>query len=156
MFIDKDRNSVAVNGFPDANNQIYVDGTIKSTGMVTCPSMSWTEITDQYTLTKTSGNWTVLSYNAFRCGNVVHFGIKFKGNGNAVSSGSNGWVGTVSGGPLPVYEAKITGFYSGGWGCLNIGSATDGGGCLARVCGGTSITLNASSGFGLSGTFICE
>jgi hypothetical protein len=32
MFIDKDRNSVAVNGFPDANNQIYVDGTIKATG----------------------------------------------------------------------------------------------------------------------------
>jgi hypothetical protein len=30
MFIDKDRNSVAVNGFPDANNQIYVGGTIKA------------------------------------------------------------------------------------------------------------------------------
>lgn len=30
MFIDKDRNSVAVNGFPDANNQIYVAGTIKA------------------------------------------------------------------------------------------------------------------------------
>lgn len=155
VFFDKLRHSVSVNGFPDANNQFYVEGTVKSTGMVTCPSMSWTEITDQYTITKTSGNWTVLSYNAFRCGNIIQFGIKFKGNGNAVSSGSNGWVGTLSGGPLPLYEAKITGFYSGGWGCFNIASNADGGGCLARVCGGTSITLSSSSGFGLSGTFIC-
>lgn len=35
MFIDKDRNSIGVNGYPDANNQIYVDGTIKSTGKLT-------------------------------------------------------------------------------------------------------------------------
>lgn len=155
VFFDKLRHSVSVNGFPDADNQFYVEGTVKSTGMVTCPSMNWVEITDQYTITKTSGNWTIVSYNAYRCGNIVHFGIKFKGNGNAVSSGSNGFVGTVSGGPLPVYEAKISGFYSGGWGCFNIANNADGGGCLARVCGGTSITLSSSSAFGLSGTFIC-
>lgn len=155
MFIDKNMNSVGVNAYPDANNQLYVDGTIKSTGMITCPSMSWEDISNQYTFTKSSGNWTVLSYNAYRCGNVIHFGIKFKGNGSAVSSGSNGWVGTVSGGPLPVYETKILGFYSGGICMFNI--ATDGGGTstIARVCGGTSITLNANSAMGLSGTFIC-
>lgn len=32
MFIDKDKNSIGVNGYPDADNQIYVDGTIKATG----------------------------------------------------------------------------------------------------------------------------
>lgn len=35
MFIDKDKNSIGVNGYPDANNQIYVDGTFKSTGKLT-------------------------------------------------------------------------------------------------------------------------
>jgi hypothetical protein len=30
MFIDKDKNSIGVNGYPDANNQIYVAGTVKA------------------------------------------------------------------------------------------------------------------------------
>jgi len=32
MFIDTEMNSVGVNGFPDDDNQIYVDGSIKATG----------------------------------------------------------------------------------------------------------------------------
>ena len=35
MFIDTDMNSVGVNGFPDNDNQIYVDGNIKATGELT-------------------------------------------------------------------------------------------------------------------------
>lgn len=153
VFFDKLRHSVSINDFPDANYQFYVDGTIKSTGKITCPSMSVTDISSQYTLTKSSGNWTVISFEAHRCGNIVHFGIKFKGNGNAVSSGSNGFIGILSGGPLPVYESKVVGYYLGGIGIVNI--AVDGA-LTARVCGGTSITLPSSSAMSLSGTFICE
>lgn len=32
MFIDKDRNSVSINGYPDDNNQLYNDGSLKITG----------------------------------------------------------------------------------------------------------------------------
>lgn len=35
LFIDTDMNSLGVNGFPDDDNQIYVDGNIKATGELT-------------------------------------------------------------------------------------------------------------------------
>lgn len=35
MFIDKNMNSVGVNAYPTENDQLYVDGTIKSTGKIT-------------------------------------------------------------------------------------------------------------------------
>lgn len=72
---------------------------------VTCDSMSVKDISTQYTFHKTSGPWTVQEIRAVRSGNVVTMQLVIKG-GSAVSAGSNGIVGTLSGGPLP---AKVNG-----------------------------------------------
>lgn len=63
------------------------------------------DISSQYTFHKTSGPWTVQDIRAVRSGNVVTMQLVIKG-GSAVSAGSNGIVGTFSGGPFP---AKVNG-----------------------------------------------
>lgn len=106
MFFDKKRHSVSVNGYPDENEQFYVDGSIKATGPLTSEARN---ITSEYTLTRSSGNWYFVEWEAWRTCNMVELQITFRGNGSAVGSGSNGIVGTVSG-PLPVVYANIVGF----------------------------------------------
>lgn len=66
---------------------------------------SVTDISDQYTFTRTSGPWTCQGIRAVRCGNVVTMQVIIKG-GSSVSDGSNGIQGTISGGPLP---ARVNG-----------------------------------------------
>ena len=56
IFIDKDKNSLSVNGYPDANNQIYVDGTVKSTGLVTAKGVNLPNI--QSNTEHIIGYWT--------------------------------------------------------------------------------------------------
>ena len=107
MFIDKDKNSIGVNGYPDANNQIYVDGSIKATGPLTSEVR---DISSQYTWTKTSGNWTINSLEAWRVGNIVQMRIVFQGNGSAVGSGSNGVVGLITSGPMPAVVTQLVGY----------------------------------------------
>ena len=106
MFIDKNMNSVGVNAYPTENDQLYIDGSIKATGPLTSEVR---DITSEYTLTRSSGNWYFVSWEAWRTGNMVEMLITFRGNGSAVGSGSNGVAGTVSG-PLPVTYANIVGF----------------------------------------------
>ena len=110
--MDKDvyNNSVAINGIPDAQNQLYVGGTIKTTGKITAPSMSVTDISSQYSFTKSSGAWNFNSVEAYRSGNVVQMRFSFKGTGTKVTAGSNGLVGTLSGGPLPIQSVLLAGF----------------------------------------------
>ena len=43
MFIDREKHSISVNGFPDASNQIFVDGTVKADGVVLPHAYSTTE-----------------------------------------------------------------------------------------------------------------
>lgn len=152
MFIDKDKNSIGVNGYPDANNQIYVDGTIKSTGKITCPSMSVEDVSNQYTISKTSGNWSVDHCSAYRMGNSIYMEIAFKGNGSSVSSGSNGFVGTIAG-SLPVLPAKLVGYYGG---TVIIASFLSSGAINARVAGGTAQTVSSGGLVTLDGYFMTD
>lgn len=83
---------------------IYIDKSGNATYGVSDPAnfrsaigLDTTNITSKITITKSSGNWSVHSYTAYRTGNVVTLYIKFKGNGNTVISGTNAFRGTVSG-----------------------------------------------------------
>lgn len=149
-FIDIDKSSVSIHGLPDADNQLYVGGTIKSTGKITAPSMSVQDITSQYTISKTSGNWSVEHYSAYRMGNSIYMEIAFRGNGSNVASGSNGFVGTIAG-SLPVLPAKLTGYYGG---TVIIASFLTSGAFNARVAGGTAQTISSGGIVILDGYFM--
>lgn len=51
LFIDK-KNSIGVNGYPDADNQIYVDGTVKATGDIEADGVKLHDKIQQVTLTQ--------------------------------------------------------------------------------------------------------
>lgn len=156
MFIDKDKNSVGINGYPDANNQFYIDGTIKATGeiattgKVTCSKMSTTN-TD-VSFTRSSGSWTFNNGEYTRSGNVVQMRLAFKGGGSNVSVGSNSIAGTVSGAPLPAYTVRLFGYYSS---TVLMGELTSTGGFNVRILG-AALNLSTANTATLSGTFITE
>jgi len=158
-FFDKKRHSVAINGFPDADNQLYVGGSIKATGniatsgtltanSVTTNSMSVQDISSSYTLTKSSGPWTVGGdVVAHRSGNLVQIRLPLKGNGSSVSAGTNCFVGTLSGGPLPIVVSKLVS-YSGSTPVL--GYIDDQGNVSVRI---TATALTESSIINMDGMF---
>ena len=125
------------------------DGSIKA-------NMYIEDISDQYTPSKTSGNWSIGSddgayrIKAYRMSNLVQIAIAFHGNGSAVSSGSNGFIGDISGGPLPVQQVTLNGFYSS-----SILAATlDTDGSITVRPFSSSCTLSNSSRAYLTGTFL--
>lgn len=120
-------------------------------------------ISNAYAPYKTSGNWSIGSDDgveriyAYKTGNVVHFSIAFHGNGNAVSAGSNGFIGTISnktGFPryLPVQQVTLTGFYSSSM----LAAVLDTDGSITVRPFSASCTLSSASRAYLTGTFITE
>ena len=103
-FFDVKRHSFGVNGFPDADEQLYVGGQIK------CESMYVEDISSQYTITKTSGNANFVEVKAHRSGNVVCMQIMLRGAGSNWTAGSNIFVGTVEG-PPPTVAVNGCGYY---------------------------------------------
>ena len=151
IYKDTHRSSVAINGIPDADNQLYVGGKIKTTGKITAPSMSVHNISSQYSSSRTSGGWTVDSIEAFRTGNVVDLSIEFKGSGSAVASGGNAFVGVISGGPLPIHTVKASGFYGGNVLICALSSSQ----IMVRICVG-SVTLASNAYTSFNFTFIVD
>lgn len=108
------------------------------------------DISSQYSISKTSGNWKVSEIGAVRCGNIIHIRIEMSGNGSNVSSGSNGFVGTITAGPLPALSVKLVAYYNNCPIMLNI---EPDGGITARVTA-TSVTVTSTGSLALTGTFI--
>ena len=104
-----------------------------------------------YTITKSSGNWSVDSVSAKRTGNVVMLVVVFKGNGSQVTTGSNAFVGTVTG-ALPALPARLVTY--NGSSIISASIETDGA-ITVRVAA-ANITLSSSSTTTLSGTFIVD
>lgn len=134
------------------------DGGVVLADRVNCNTMLVSDISEDYIPSKTSGNWSIGSddgvyrIKAYRMGNLIQMTIAFHGNGSAVSSGSNGFVGTISGGPLPVSQITLNGFYSS-----SILAATlDTDGSITARPFSASCTLSSASRAYLTGTFICE
>lgn len=72
-------------------------------------------ISNSYVLTKTSGNskWNSAEAYATKIGNIVNIQIEFGfPKGNTFAEGSSPWVGTISGGPLPLYSVRALAYYT--------------------------------------------
>lgn len=98
------------------------------------------DISSDISITKSSGEWTVDSYTAYKSGNIVTLYIKFKGSGNIVNAGSNAFQGSVSG-VTPILLSS---------GCSYISSSAivaglwTSGGITLRVTG-ASVTLGSTN-----------
>ena len=137
--------------FSDIHPGVYYSNGRVICNDITCNSMSVQDISSQYTFSKTSGNWSIKSFEVWRMGNFIQMRITFKGNGSNVASGSNGFVGAITGGAIPVCESKLTGYYGDMAVITNISKE---GNITARVCGGTSSTISASGAMGVAGYFL--
>lgn len=144
MIYDIKRKSIGINGIPDADNQLFVEGQIK------CSSMYVKDISSLYTLTKTSGAWDATNINAYRMGNVVFLRIRLQGSGTTVNVGGNGFVGTLSGGPLPLFEVGSINF-AGSSGICN--KVQDNGAVTSRVIG-AAMTMDSNNATILAVTFL--
>ena len=60
------------------------------------------------------------NFYAKRMGNAVYMSVRFKGNGTAISGGSNAFTGTLSGSDLPSINGDLIGYYGGSCFIFNI------------------------------------
>ena len=144
-----------ITGFSTKNIRLCGDGTVAAENII-CHSMYTYDISSQYTATKSSGNWSVVSVKAIRCGNVIQFVFRVKGNGSAVNAGTNAFVGTLSGGPLPIITTKLVTFISSTAVVCSISPESDysSAAITVRVCY-PNLTLASGSENEICGTFIC-
>ena len=143
-FFDALRHSVGVNGLPDADEQLFVGGQVK------CDSMYVKDISTLYSITKTGGAWDATNINAYRMGNAVYLRIRLKGSGATVNVGSNGFTGTLSGGPLPLYEIGGANI-AGSSGIIN--KVQSDGSVISRVIG-AAMTMDSNNATILAVTFL--
>ena len=114
------------------------------------PSFDVTDISSSFTITKTSGNWSVDSISAYRSGKTVQIVITMTGNGSSVSAGSNGFVGKITDGPLPVIIVRLVGYYNN---CPVMMQIEPDGTVTGRVLA-VNVTVTSSGTLPLSGTYI--
>lgn len=119
------------------------------TDQPTIPNITPVDVTSQITITKTSGNWSVNSYSAYRTGNVVTLYLKFEGNGTTVNAGSNAFQGNVSG-IRPVLLSYGTAYISSSATVAGLWST---GGITVRVTG-ANVTLGTGNTSEFSITYI--
>ena len=116
----------------------------------TIPSLEVTDISSSFTITKTSGNWSVNGISAYRSGNTVQIVITMAGNGSSVSAGSNGFVGTITAGPKPVIIVRLVGYYNN---CPVMMQIEPDGTVTGRVLA-VNVTVTSSGQLPLSATYI--
>ena len=114
------------------------------------PSNNVVDISDQFTITKSSGNWSVDSVEAYRSGNIIQATIKFNGNGSSVSAGSNGFVGRITAGPLPVSTVRLVGYYNNCPVMLNV----DPDGALTARVTAVNVTVSTTGILPLGGIYL--
>lgn len=116
------------------------------------PSGAVTDISSEFTITKTSGNWSVDSISAYRTGNVVQILITITGNGSSVSAGSNGFVGKITAGPLPPVIVRLVGYYNN---CPVMMQIEPDGSVTGRVLA-VNVTITSTGKLPLSATYITD
>jgi hypothetical protein len=100
---------ISYNDLENTPNLANVAETGDYNDLINTPDLSVVDITSGITVTKTAGEWTVDSWQAYRTGNVIQLRVVFQGNGQAVSAGSNAINCTVSG-IKPKTEVYAMGF----------------------------------------------
>lgn len=152
-FIDIDKSSIGVHGFPDEDNQLYIGGNVKATGNITGDRaiINKTSVsTGAVTYTRSSGSWTFSNGEYHRTGNVVQLKLSFKGGSSSVSVGSNAIAGTLHGAPLPPLTVRLQGYYSG---TVLMGELTTAGAFNIRILG-QALNLNSANTATVSGVYI--
>ena len=76
----------------------------------TIPDLTVVDVTSDFTITKTSGAWSVASFAAYKSGSLIYIRIRYSGSGTQVNGGSDSFVGTVSSPYLPVVDSFGQGF----------------------------------------------
>lgn len=161
VLFDRLKKSIGVNKIPEVNNGIDAEGDIKTEGNLEAggnisgtklfvDNISVSDISDQFAITKTSGNWSVKEIKAVKSGNIVQIRIAFGGNGSSVSAGSNGFVGTMTRGKLPLVSVKLIAYYNNAPLFLNI---EPDGAMTARVTA-VSVTVTTTGTLNMTGTYI--
>ena len=113
--------------------------------------LSTTNVKSQITITKSSGNWSVNSYSAYRTGNTITLYIKFRGNGSSVNAGANAFQGTVSG-ITPIVLSTGCGYIGGS---AIMGSLSTTGNIIIHIIG-SNVTLGSTSDAEFSMIFITD
>ena len=106
IFFDRLKKSMGINCFPSEDECLEIAGKLITN------KIGLQDISNQYTVTKSSGAWTFKELQAVRSGNTVMLAITFTSNNTTINAGSTPFSGTISGGPLPVISAKTVSYYS--------------------------------------------
>jgi len=158
MFVDADMNSIGVNGYPDADNQIYVDGTMKSTGMGTFGDIEtttsiYTTVTSECVTSQTATSTTTVSSAMFsRFGRVCQLSIYMV---RKVTCGGGGdiWIGDL-GSVASLYTPQNKVIRSGSFvGARAIGTEIGTGGKIT-VRNASSSNIAADTGVSVTATWI--
>ena len=119
-------------------------------GKPTIPDLTPVDVTSQFSITKTSGNWSVDSFKVWKTGANFQIYINFVGNGSAVNAGQNAFQGTIATGTKPKVVSYGTSY---GASAAVVGGIWPGGGLTIRVTGST-VTLAADGHVELSINYI--
>lgn len=99
---------------PNNSNELpYITGGTSGTVGYELDNLIYasTVLTPTYTISKSSGAWTIGSVYAKKYGRIIHLQITVEGNGAQVTAGSNGFVGTITSGDLPYFVTSNTNYY---------------------------------------------
>ena len=133
----------------------YTNGAVREyaqdAGTVNGLTLNIQDVSSQFTITKSSGNWSLDSVQAYRMGNMIQMNIILKGNGSAVANGSNGFVGSITAGPRPFI---LTRFIAMATGSAIIGYYNPDDNSFQMRNAGSSVTLSSSSNLTCGATFL--
>lgn len=145
VFFDKKNKSVGINCFPSNS----IGKNLEINGLTAFKPVN---ISSQYTITKSSGNWSISSITAYRIGYVVSLSITITGNGSSVTAGNNGFVGKITAGPKPMIKP---------WRLLGTGSSSVLIGTILNTdelqikAAGNNVSLPSNLTYAITTTFIC-
>lgn len=63
-------------------------------------------VTSFYNMTKTAGHWSVSTYTAYKCGNVISLTMYIVGDGVNMSAGGTSFTGHLGGGYYPISPVR--------------------------------------------------
>jgi hypothetical protein len=121
------------------------------TDQPTIPDISTTNISSDYTFTKVSGSWEIHSASIYKTGNTYQAVFTLKGDGTAVSAGSDGCVYSMSTGTAPLMFSFFIAMVGTSF-CLGFYNSGDSTWHFRPI--NAAVTLNANSRLNFSGLFI--
>lgn len=121
------------------------------TDQPTIPDLTVTDISSDYTFTKSSGSWEIHSASIYKTGNTYQALFTLKGDGTAVAAGSDGCVYTMSTGTAPLMFSFFIAMVGTSF-CLGFYNSGDSTWHFRPI--NAPVTLNANSRLNFSGVFI--